>query len=97
MIVFKVSFGKATESSTIINLGSGTGSTVLEVIHSFEKVSGQKLNYMMAHRREGDVIAVYADYSKAKRLLGWVPERDLDTVMDTAWKWELKRNETQDR
>ncbi|MCB0686282.1 MAG: UDP-glucose 4-epimerase GalE [Saprospiraceae bacterium] len=89
--------GKATESSTIINLGSGTGSTVLEVIHSFEKVSGQKLNYMMAHRREGDVIAVYADYSKAKRLLGWVPERDLDTVMDTAWKWELKRNETQDR
>ncbi|NND32048.1 MAG: UDP-glucose 4-epimerase GalE [Saprospiraceae bacterium] len=80
------------EQATIINLGSGTGSTVLEVIHSFEKVSGLKLNYKMADRRAGDVIAVYADYSKAKNLLGWSPQRGLDEIMSSAWSWEQKRN-----
>lgn len=85
--------GKADTNSIIINLGSGTGSTVLEVIHSFERVSGRNLQYEMADRRPGDVIAVYADYSKAHRVLGWKPERDLDQIMKSAWLWELKRNE----
>ena len=84
---------RPNNSHTIINLGSGTGSTVLEVIHSFEKASGQKLNYQIADRRAGDVVAVYADYSKAERLLGWSPDRGLDEIMSSAWKWEKKRNQ----
>ncbi len=77
---------------TIINLGSGTGSTVLEVVHSFEKVSQMKLNYEISDRRPGDTIAVYADYSKAQKLLGWTPERSLEEIISSAWKWEKKRN-----
>jgi UDP-glucose 4-epimerase len=83
---------KDIDRSTIINLGSGTGSTVLEVIRSFEKVSGQKLNYVMSDPRPGDVIAVFADYTKANQLLGWTPKRDLDTIMSSAWQWEIKRS-----
>lgn len=85
--------GKSEEPATIINLGSGVGSTVLEVIHSFEKTSGEKLNYQIASRREGDVVAVYADYSKAESLLGWKPERTLDEIMSSAWTWEKKRSQ----
>ncbi len=77
---------------TIINLGSGTGSTVLEVVHSFEKVSQMKLNYEISDRRPGDTIAVYADYSKAQKLLGWTPKRSLEEIISSAWQWEKKRN-----
>ncbi|MEN9523080.1 MAG: UDP-glucose 4-epimerase GalE [Bacteroidota bacterium] len=72
----------------IINIGSGTGNTVLEAIKAFEEVSGIKLNYQIGGRREGDTIAVYADITKAKTLLGWVPKRDLKTMMLTSWNWE---------
>lgn len=71
------------------NLGIGEGVSVLEAIHAFEKVSGKDLNYEIGPRRPGDVIAIYADYSKAKEFLGWNPKRGIDDIMDTAWKWEL--------
>lgn len=70
------------------NLGTGTGSSVLEVIQSFERVSGTKLNYKIADRREGDVIAAYADTKKANEVLGWKSELSLDDAMHTAWNWE---------
>jgi UDP-glucose 4-epimerase len=70
------------------NVGTGTGSTVLEVIQSFEKVSGQQLNYKFAPRREGDVIQAYADTTKANTDLGWKAERNLDDALLSAWKWE---------
>jgi UDP-glucose 4-epimerase len=73
----------------IFNLGTGNGVSVLEAINAFEKVSGRKLNYEFGPRRAGDVIAVYADNTKAKNLLGWTPIYDLDTMMKTAWDWEL--------
>lgn len=76
----------------VFNLGSGTGSTVLEVIHAFEKVSGKALSYNLVDRREGDVVAVYADYSKAANMLGWKPQRDIEVIMDSAWKWQLARS-----
>ncbi|MBK8505300.1 MAG: UDP-glucose 4-epimerase GalE [Saprospiraceae bacterium] len=85
---------KARDAGTIINLGSGTGSTVLEVIHAFEKVSGNKLNYSLTNRRPGDVVAVYADYTKANKLIGWTPQRNLDDIMLSAWRWEQKRSAT---
>lgn len=70
------------------NLGTGTGSSVLEVIQSFERVTGQLLNYKIADRRAGDVIAAYADTSKANNKLGWKAQLTLDDAMKSAWKWE---------
>jgi UDP-glucose 4-epimerase len=82
---------KKNKSNTeIFNLGTGDGYTVLEVIKAFEKVSGVKLNYAIGPRRSGDVIAIYANNFKAKNELGWIPKYNLDDMMDTAWKWELK-------
>ena len=74
----------------IFNLGTGKGSSVLEVINSFEKVSGKKLNYKIVGRRDGDVIAAYAETSRANDVLGWKTELTLDDAMDSAWKWEQK-------
>jgi UDP-glucose 4-epimerase len=74
----------------VFNLGTGDGYTVLEVIKAFEKVSGVKLNYAVGPRRGGDVVAIYANNSKAKNELGWIPKYNLEDMMDTAWKWELK-------
>ena len=70
------------------NLGTGKGSSVLEVIESFERVSGKKLNYKIVGRREGDVIAAYADTKKANQELGWKTELSLDDAMRSAWAWE---------
>lgn len=80
------------QSVATFNLGSGTGSTVLEVIKTFEQVADQKLNFKMVDRRPGDVEAVYADYSLAKKLLGWSPQLDLKDIMRTAWAWEQHRS-----
>ncbi|MBM3431458.1 MAG: UDP-glucose 4-epimerase GalE [Bacteroidetes bacterium] len=73
-----------------INLGSGTGMTVLECIHAFEKVSGAKLNWSVGPRRPGDVIAIYANNEKAKTLLGWEARYGIDDIMATAWAWEQR-------
>ncbi len=72
----------------IFNLGTGKGFSVLEVIRSFEKVSGEKLNYKFADRRPGDVEAVWADTSLSNQELGWKAEKTLDEMMSSAWKWE---------
>ncbi|HEY6063525.1 MAG TPA: UDP-glucose 4-epimerase GalE, partial [Chitinophagaceae bacterium] len=82
--------GKNAGVCEIFNLGSGTGITVLEAIHAFEKVSGIKLNYEMGPRRPGDVVAVYANNDLAKKVLGWDPEFSVEDIMATAWKWELR-------
>jgi UDP-glucose 4-epimerase len=74
-------------------LGSGNGVTVLELIAAFEKVSGQKLNYKMGPRRDGDVVQVYANNSKAESLLGWKTKYNLEQMMATAWNWELALKE----
>ncbi|GAA3780227.1 UDP-glucose 4-epimerase GalE [Corallibacter vietnamensis] len=74
----------------VFNLGTGTGSSVLEVVKSFERVSGEKLNYKIADRREGDVIAAYADTEKANNVLGWTSKLSLDDAMRSAWNWQKK-------
>lgn len=81
---------KSTEAYEVFNLGTGKGSSVLEVIQSFERVSGQKLTYEIGARREGDVIAAYADTTKANTVLGWKTKRSLDEAVASAWKWEQK-------
>ncbi|MEM8521940.1 UDP-glucose 4-epimerase GalE [Flavobacterium sp. PL12] len=72
------------------NLGTGTGSSVLEVINSFEKVSGKKLPYKIVGRREGDITSAYANTDKANNVLGWKAQSTLEEAMASAWKWEQK-------
>lgn len=88
---------KNRERCEIFNLGTGNGVTVLELIHSFEKVSGQKLNYKLGERRPGDVVQVYADNNKAKTALGWQTHFDLDQMMETAWNWEQELKKEAER
>lgn len=80
--------GNNTDQCEVFNLGTGKGVTVLELIQSFEKVSGEKLNYRVGPRRPGDVVEVYANNNKARALLDWDIKYDLDQMMDTAWRWE---------
>ena len=72
------------------NLGTGTGSSVLEVIHAFEKVSDKKLNYQIVGRREGDITSAYANTDKANEVLGWKAQSTLEESLASAWKWEQK-------
>lgn len=80
---------KNRSGNEVFNLGTGKGITVLEIIAAFERVSGVKLNYTTGPRREGDVVAIYANNTRAKNRLGWQPRSDIDDMMRTAWKWEL--------
>ena len=77
----------------VFNLGTGNGVTVLEAIKTFEKVSSVKLNYVIGPRRQGDVVAVYAENKLAREKLGWDIKYSLEDMMSTAWKWELKLKE----
>ena len=72
------------------NLGTGTGSSVLEVINAFEKVSGQKLQYQIVDRREGDITEAFANTEKANNILGWKAASTLEESLASAWKWEQK-------
>ncbi|WP_047418883.1 UDP-glucose 4-epimerase GalE [Cellulophaga sp. Hel_I_12] len=82
--------GKNGSNYEVFNLGTGTGSSVLEVIKSFEKVSGKKLNYKVVDRRSGDIISAYANTEKANKVLGWKAASTLDEAMKSAWDWEVK-------
>ena len=81
---------KSKKQFEVFNLGTGNGLTVLDVVNSFEKVSGQKLNYKIVDRRPGDVEKVYADTTFANEELGWKAESSLDDILASAWKWEKK-------
>ncbi|MBT3173259.1 MAG: UDP-glucose 4-epimerase GalE [Lentimicrobiaceae bacterium] len=72
----------------IFNLGTGNGYSVLEVINSFERVSGLKLNYQIVGRREGDIIQVWADPTYSNEELGWKAEMGIDEMTNSAWNWE---------
>lgn len=82
--------GKNEFNYEVFNVGTGEGSSVLEVIQSFERVSGKKLNYKIVDRRVGDVIKAYADTTKANEVLGWKAMSSLDEAMKSAWDWECK-------
>jgi len=79
-----------TQKYDVLNIGSGEGVTVLELIHAFEKATGQKINYELAPRRSGDVAAIYANNDKIKEKLGWTPQHSLEDMMQTAWAWESR-------
>jgi UDP-glucose 4-epimerase len=71
-----------------INLGTGIGYSVLEVIRAFELASGRKIPYSLSPRRSGDVAVCYADPVFAKRTLGWSAQRDLDAMCKSHWAWQ---------
>lgn len=81
---------KNKDKVEIFNLGTGVGSSVLEVISSFEKVSRKPFPYKIADRRVGDVTMAYASTDKANTILGWKTASSLDEAMESAWKWEQK-------
>ena len=73
------------------NVGSGKGSSVLEVIKAFEKASGQPLNYKIVGRREGDITSAYANTTKANKELNWKTEKSLNEGLASAWKWQQRQ------
>ncbi|PIF03146.1 MAG: UDP-glucose 4-epimerase GalE, partial [Draconibacterium sp.] len=74
----------------IFNIGTGKGASVLELIVAFEKATGEKLNYKIVGRREGDIEKIYADASYANNELGWKAESTLEETLLSAWRWEEK-------
>ena len=79
---------KASETVETFNVGTGHGNSVLEVVQTFEKVSGQKLNYRIGPRRAGDVPAIYADATQCEQVLGFKTETSLADSLASAWKWQ---------
>jgi len=72
----------------VFNIGTGNGHTVLEVVHSFEKTTGMKLNYALVERRAGDIEQIWADTTKSEQILGWKANRTLDDMTLSAWRWQ---------
>ena len=79
-----------SQNYEVFNIGTGNGSSVLEVVNTFEVVSGLKLNYSLTERRSGDVISAYADTTKANKVLGWKSTLTLKDALHSAWEWEKK-------
>lgn len=83
---------KSKTAYEVFNVGTGQGHSVLEVIASFERVSGKTLNYSIGPRREGDIVAAYANVDKALQQLNWAPKYSLDEAIHSAWQWELSNS-----
>ena len=84
---------KQENSLEIFNLGTGNGFSVMEVIESFERISGLRLNYEIVDRREGDVPQLFASTDLAYQKLGWKAKLGLDEMIDSAWRWEQKHRD----
>ena len=76
------------ENFEFFNVGTGKGSSVLDVIKTFERITGEPLNYKIVGRREGDITAAYADTTIANRELNWKTEKTLEEALEAAWKWQ---------
>ena len=80
--------GKNKEAYEVFNIGTGTSVSVLELIESFQRVNGVKVNYKIAPRRAGDVMAIWADTTLANEELGWKAEGSVEDTLASAWAWE---------
>lgn len=85
--------GKSEEPVEIYNIGTGTGTSVLELINGFEKATGVKLNYKIVGRRAGDIEKVWGNVDKANKVLGWKADTPLEDVLASAWKWQVALRE----
>lgn len=84
---------KSNDKVEIFNLGTGNGVSVLELVKTFEKVTGKKLNYKIVGRRQGDIEKIWADPVKANTVLGWKAKENIEDTMLSAWNWQLKLRE----
>lgn len=91
--VRRLIYKESKENYEFFNLGTGKGSTVLEMIKAFETTTGKKLNYEIVDRRPGDVVATFADTTKANQVLDWKAELGLNEMMASAWKWQCMLSE----
>lgn len=82
--------GKNKENYEIFNIGTGNGVSVLELVHRFEEANSLKLNYKITDRRAGDIVAIWADPTRANEELGWHATRNLDDTLRSAWAWEKR-------
>jgi len=76
--------------SLTVNLGTGRGHSVLELVHAFERASGRSIPYELVPRRPGDIAASYADVARARAQLGWQATRDLDAMCRDSWRWQSR-------
>jgi UDP-glucose 4-epimerase len=83
---------KLNQGLLTVNLGTGRGTSVLEMIHAFEQASGQPVPYQIAPRRPGDIAECWADPGLAQRLLGWRATRSLDQMCEDTWRWQQFAN-----
>lgn len=90
-----VEYAMKNKGAEVINLGTGNGYSVLEIVKAFERVNGIAVPYEIAPRRAGDIAQCYADASKAERVLGWKAQFDLDTMCKDAWNWEKNISKSQ--
>lgn len=86
--------GGSGQNYEVFNIGTGKGSSVLEIINAFEQSTGEKLNYTIGKRREGDIEQTFGDVTKSNEVLGWKATLGIEEMMNSAWKWEkyLKDN-----
>ena len=82
-----------TDAVEVFNIGTGRGLSTLEVVEGFERATGVKVNWTYAPRREGDIEKVWGNVDKANNVLGWKAEADIDDVLRSAWKWQVKLRE----
>jgi UDP-glucose 4-epimerase len=80
---------KAVAGVNIYNVGTGVGSSVLEVVNAFEEVNGIALKYKKGNRREGDAVTIYADNTKVTSVLNWKPKYSLSEALKHAWQWQI--------
>ncbi len=78
----------ATHKPLVVNIGTGKGYSVLDMVKAFEKASGRKVSYKITDRRPGDIATCYADPSYAKEVLGWEAKRGIDEMCEDAWRWQ---------
>lgn len=81
-------YAEKNTGTEIFNLGTGRGTSVLEIVDAFERVNGVKIPYEFAPRRAGDIASFYADPSKAERVLGWHAEKSIDDMCRDSWRWQ---------
>ena len=84
---------KETDKIEYFNIGTGSGNSTLEIVTTFEKATGVKVNWKFGPRREGDIEKIWSDCTKANTVLGWKADTPLEDVLASAWKWQQKLRE----
>lgn len=83
-------FDKMNQNYDVFNVGTGNGISVLEIVNKFEKLTNLELNYKFGNRRDGDIVKIWADNSKALNLLNWKPKFGINEMILTSWNWQKK-------